>query len=134
MRILVVNWQDRENPQAGGAEIHLHEIFGRIARAGHAVTLLCGGWPGAEPRVVLDGMQVERVGTRADLLSMFETIFGDPARLNSELERIRAVTPERLRGFARDFLDEDNRAVLLYEPAPQVVRPAQAEAAGDAAT
>src|ERR1041385_5642793 len=31
MRILLVNWQDRENPQGGGAEIHLHEIFGRLA-------------------------------------------------------------------------------------------------------
>ena len=31
MRILLVNWNDRENPQAGGAEIHLHEIFGRLA-------------------------------------------------------------------------------------------------------
>jgi predicted Zn-dependent peptidase len=61
---------------------------------------------------------VERVGTRADLLSMFETLFGDPTRLNTELERIRAVTPERLRAFARDFLGEDNRAVLLYEPEP----------------
>jgi predicted Zn-dependent peptidase len=61
---------------------------------------------------------VERVSTRADLLSMFETLFGDPARVNSELERIRAVTPARLRGFATDFLGEDNRAVLLYEPAP----------------
>jgi hypothetical protein len=23
LRILLINWQDRENPQAGGAEIHL---------------------------------------------------------------------------------------------------------------
>ena len=61
---------------------------------------------------------VERVGTRADLLSMFETLFGDPTRVNSELERIRTVTPERLRSFARDYLGEDNRAVLLYEPEP----------------
>ena len=29
-----VNWQDLENPQAGGAEIHLFEIFGRLAAAG----------------------------------------------------------------------------------------------------
>ena len=28
MKILLVNWQDRDNPQGGGAEIHLHEIFG----------------------------------------------------------------------------------------------------------
>jgi len=31
VRLLVVNWQDRENPEAGGAEQHLHEIFGRLA-------------------------------------------------------------------------------------------------------
>jgi len=64
VRILLVNWQDRENPQAGGAEIHLHEIFGRIAGAGHQVTLLCGGWPGCPPRARLDGIDVHRVGTR----------------------------------------------------------------------
>src|SRR5438477_1342291 len=64
VRILVVNWQDIENPQAGGAEIHLHEIFGRLARRGHAVTLLCGGWPGCATRVTIDGMAVHRVGTR----------------------------------------------------------------------
>ena len=64
MRILLVNWQDRENPQAGGAEIHLHEIFGRLASRGHEVSLLCGGWPGCAPRAVLDGIEVVRVGTR----------------------------------------------------------------------
>lgn len=64
MRILLVNWQDRENPLAGGAEIHLHEIFGRIAARGHEVSLLCGGWPGCAPRATLDGIDVHRVGTR----------------------------------------------------------------------
>jgi glycosyltransferase involved in cell wall biosynthesis len=64
VRILVVNWQDRENPQAGGAEIHLHEIFGRLAARGHEVVLLCGGWPGCAPRATVDGMEVHRVGTR----------------------------------------------------------------------
>lgn len=65
MRLLLVNWQDIENPQAGGAEIHLHEIFGRLAKRGHEVTLLCGGWLGAPRRVQIDGMDVHRVGTRA---------------------------------------------------------------------
>ena len=64
MRVLLVNWQDRENPQAGGAEIHLHEIFGRLAAKGHDVRLLCGGWPGCPPRTTLDGIDVYRVGTR----------------------------------------------------------------------
>ena len=64
MRLLVINWQDSQNPQAGGAEIHLHEIFGRLAQRGHEVTLLCGGWPGAPRTATSDGMHVHRVGTR----------------------------------------------------------------------
>lgn len=64
MRLLLVNWQCRENPLAGGAEIHLHEIFGRLAARGHHVTLLCGGWPGCPPTATLDGIEVVRVGTR----------------------------------------------------------------------
>lgn len=65
LRIAVVNWQCRDNPLAGGAEIHLHEIFGRLVARGHHVTLLCGGWPQSPPRAILDGIEVHRVGTRA---------------------------------------------------------------------
>jgi glycosyltransferase involved in cell wall biosynthesis len=64
VKILVVNWQDRTNPQAGGAEVHLHEIFGRLARRGHDVVLLCSGYGGAEQTITLDGMEVHRVGGR----------------------------------------------------------------------
>lgn len=64
MRLLVVNWQDRLNPQAGGAETHLHEIFGRLARRGHDVTLLVAGWDGAPVRDRVDGMEVHRTGGR----------------------------------------------------------------------
>lgn len=64
MKILVVNWLDRENPQAGGAEVHLHEIFGRLASRGHEVTLLCSGWPDSASRCELDGIEVHRVGGR----------------------------------------------------------------------
>jgi glycosyltransferase involved in cell wall biosynthesis len=64
VRILVVNWQDRENPQAGGAEIEVHQVFGRLAQRGHEVALLCSGWQGAAPRATLDGMAVHRVGER----------------------------------------------------------------------
>jgi glycosyltransferase involved in cell wall biosynthesis len=64
VRILLVNWNDRENPWAGGAEIHLHEIFGRLARRGHEIDLVTSGWPGAAPAAELDGMRVRRYGDR----------------------------------------------------------------------
>jgi glycosyltransferase involved in cell wall biosynthesis len=64
VRILLVNWNDRENPQAGGAEVHLHEIFGRLAGRGHVIDLVTSGWPGGAPAAQLDGMRVERHGGR----------------------------------------------------------------------
>jgi glycosyltransferase involved in cell wall biosynthesis len=64
MRILIVNWQDRLNPKAGGAEVHLHEIFGRLASRGHQVTLLASGWHGAPARETVDGMEIHRIGSR----------------------------------------------------------------------
>lgn len=64
LRILVVNWLDEENPKAGGAETHLHEVFGRIAGRGHEVTALVSGWDGCAPRARLDGMDFHRAGRR----------------------------------------------------------------------
>jgi glycosyltransferase involved in cell wall biosynthesis len=65
MNILVVNWQDRTNPQAGGAEVHFHEIFSRIARRGHRVTLCCSAYRGSLHRETIDGIEIIRRGSRA---------------------------------------------------------------------
>lgn len=64
MKILAVNWLDRENPQAGGAEIHLFEIFGRLAGRGHEIVMVTSGWEGAAPRASISGIEVLRVGGR----------------------------------------------------------------------
>ena len=56
----MVNWRDREHPEAGGAEVHLHEIFGRLAARGHEVHLLASGFPGGAARATLDGIAVHR--------------------------------------------------------------------------
>ncbi len=60
--------------------------------------------------------EIQHVGSRADLLSMFDQIFDDPGRLNSELERVRSVTRDQVRGVAERFLAPDNRAILTYIP------------------
>lgn len=64
MNILLVNWLDRENPQAGGAEIHVFELFSRLAASGHRVRMVCSGWPGCARRATVQGIEVTRVGTR----------------------------------------------------------------------
>jgi glycosyltransferase involved in cell wall biosynthesis len=64
-RILVINWQDISHPQGGGAEVHLHEIFKRIAAKGHDVTLLCCHYPDAKATETVDGIRIVRRGHRA---------------------------------------------------------------------
>lgn len=64
MRILVVNWQDIKNPLAGGAEVHLHEVFSRIARMGHDVTLYCSSFPGSSREESIGGIKIIREGGR----------------------------------------------------------------------
>jgi glycosyltransferase involved in cell wall biosynthesis len=99
VRILVVNWNDRENPNSGGAEVHLHEIFGRIAASGHRVDLLVSGWPDAPPRAFLDGIDVHRVGTRYSF------------QFNA-----RRYFRERLQSNHYDVLVEDLNKIPLYMP------------------
>jgi glycosyltransferase involved in cell wall biosynthesis len=99
VRILAVNWQDREHPLAGGAEIHLHAILSRIAARGHEVTLLVGGWSGCPRRVTLDGMAVHRVGTRATFPFV-----------------VHAAWRREHRPRGDDVLIEDINKVPLYTP------------------
>jgi glycosyltransferase involved in cell wall biosynthesis len=62
MRILAVNWRDIKNPDAGGAEVHLHEILSHLARWGHPSTLLAAGWPGCAREETVDGIAIIRRG------------------------------------------------------------------------
>ena len=99
MKLLVLNWQDRTNPQGGGAEVHLHEIFGRLAARGHRVSLLASGYDGAAPRAELDGMDVHRVGGR-----------------HSYTLAARPYYQRHLAGEGWDVVIEDLNKVPLYTP------------------
>jgi glycosyltransferase involved in cell wall biosynthesis len=61
-RILIINWRDIKNPEAGGAEIYYHEIFRRLAAKGWGITLLCHAFPGGADREMQDGIEVIRYG------------------------------------------------------------------------
>jgi glycosyltransferase involved in cell wall biosynthesis len=99
MKLLVVNWLDRENPRSGGAETHLHEVFGRLAAWGHEVTLLCSGWPDLPDRTRLDDMEVHRVGGR-----------------HSFLVQAGPYARRRLAAVHYDLLVEDLNKVPLFTP------------------
>lgn len=64
MRILALNWQDRSNPQAGGAEVHLEELLSRLVKRGHEATLLCSGYKNGAAEETIRGIRMIRRGSR----------------------------------------------------------------------
>jgi len=60
---------------------------------------------------------LERIGERADRLSMYACLFDQPERINTEVSRYVAVDAPRVREAMASSLRQDNRVVLTYLPA-----------------
>ncbi len=63
MKILALNWRDPCNPEAGGAEIHLHNILKRVAASGHRVVQVSHSVAGLAAVEEIDGVEVHRNGS-----------------------------------------------------------------------
>ena len=99
MKILLVNWMDMANPQAGGAEVHLTEIFRRFVQRGDDVTLVSSGFKGGGEKDEYEGIRIVRTGTR-------ETFNFTVPWLIRRLERSEHF----------DLVVEDINKVPLYTP------------------
>ncbi|MBN1638121.1 MAG: glycosyltransferase family 4 protein, partial [Ignavibacteriales bacterium] len=75
MKILLVNWRCVKNPEAGGAEYHLHEIFKRIIQSGHSATLACHWFKGAAREEEIDGIKIIRIGDKYRFKSQFKKYY-----------------------------------------------------------
>ncbi|MEW5995013.1 MAG: glycosyltransferase family 4 protein, partial [Candidatus Zixiibacteriota bacterium] len=99
MRILALNWNDLQNPYAGGAEVHLEELLRRLVRKGHEVTLFCSGFKGGSPEEIVQGIRIIRRGNRYNF---------------------NLIAPFHLRRLVRkhrfDILVEDINKIPFYTP------------------
>jgi len=99
MNILLINWMDLANPQAGGAEVHIVEIFRRFVERGDEVTFVTSNFPGGLQCDVADGMTIYRTGTR---------------------ETFNIAAPRLIRKMAKerhfDLVVEDINKVPLFTP------------------
>src|SRR5829696_5750087 len=59
---------------------------------------------------------LQRVDEKADRLSMYATLFDDPAMVNSILPRYLSTTAEQIQAVAREVFVPENRVVLSYVP------------------
>lgn len=77
----------------------MHEVFGRIARAGHQVDLLCSGFVDAPRTEILDDVRVHRVGSR----------FTFPLHASRAYHRLAGLNDY-------DVVVEDLNKIPLYTP------------------
>ena len=70
MKILILNWRDIRDPQAGGAEVYLHQIGKRLA-ARHRVHFYCRQYRGSSRTDEIDGLRITRRGGSFSLYLYF---------------------------------------------------------------
>lgn len=60
MKVLVINWRDVKNPEAGGAEIHIDEILKRKPKSWN-VDFVSASFKGCKPEERINGYNVVRI-------------------------------------------------------------------------
>ena len=99
LRVLVLNERDPLHPNAGGAELHVHQIFRRLAARGYPVTQLVSQGRGTDEREVLDGVEIRRLG-----------------RLRSYYPRVAWTCARETRAGRYDVVVECLNKVPFYSP------------------
>jgi glycosyltransferase involved in cell wall biosynthesis len=64
LRILVLNWKDFNNPNAGGAEEYIYQIFTRLAKKGIEITLFTSCFNGANRNDNINNIKIIRRGNK----------------------------------------------------------------------
>lgn len=62
--ILIYNWRDIKNPDAGGAEVFTYEIAKRLVEKGHNITWFTAKFPGCQKEEIIDGIKIIRDGNK----------------------------------------------------------------------
>ena len=113
MRILVLNYRDRTHPLAGGAEVHLHRIFGKLAELGHSVMLFTTNYK-VNPQPLVPNSQLKKCAPKRETLDGIEVIRcgGD---LLFPLNCVLRV-PGLIKKFKPDIIVEDLNKLPLFSP------------------
>ena len=89
-------------------------VGGRIDQAGLERTRAGAGYELVNQLQGMGGF-----GGRADVLAQGATLFGDAGWINRRLPELAAVTVDDLRALTAELLVPDNRATLVFVPAPR---------------
>jgi glycosyltransferase involved in cell wall biosynthesis len=87
----------------GGAEVHLHEIFKRIVKHGHRVTLVAHKFSGSPHEETIDGIKIKRIGNKYSFKQQFKNYYTSSLKNNNydivvdDISKIPLNTPSYIK-------------------------------------
>ncbi|HEX7150586.1 MAG TPA: pitrilysin family protein [Thermoanaerobaculia bacterium] len=116
--MMIVQATAREGVQIEAIESAIDEEISRLATQGLSDDELVR----AKTRAEIDfAHQLETFDSRADMLGMFATYFGDPMRCHDWMEPYQNATTDDLAHVARKYMIPENRVTSLFVPGERSV-------------
>lgn len=103
-----------EHAEAAEALRLVHQEIESLATSGPSLDEFEAARAGIERDLIESSMTL---GGRADELSRYATLFGDPARADTALDRLRAVTPADVVDAVANWLSADSAVTVMIHPA-----------------
>ena len=120
MDILILNWKDVKNPQAGGAEIIAFEFARRLVKEGHKVTFFSRTFSNCLKEEIIDGVKIIRQGNRFSVYLQaffyYKSLKKKPQRVIDMVNTICWQTPLYVDKKIRiAYVNQLAKEVLFYE-------------------
>lgn len=91
IKILVFNWRDPKNPDAGGAEQYTHQIEKRWVKWGHEVTQFSAAFDKCLPEEVIDGVKIVRGGNRFTVYRQARKFYHKAEKFDVVVDEINTI-------------------------------------------
>lgn len=125
MNILILNWRDIKNPNAGGAEIVTQEHAKSWVQSGNQVTFFSSHFGGAKKEEIIDGITIIRRGNAifgVQIHAFFWYLFSRSDRYDLVIDQFHGIpffTPLYIRSKKIAFIHEVAKEIWKLNPWPK---------------
>ena len=120
MDILILNWKDVKNPEAGGAEIIAFEFARRLVKEGHKVTFFSRAFNNCPNEEIVDGVKIIRRGNKFTVYIQayfyYKNLSKKPHKVIDMINTVCWQTPLYVDKESRiGYVNQLAKEVLFYE-------------------
>jgi len=111
LRILIFNWRDIKNPEAGGAETYIHNVAIRLVKRGNEVTLFTAKFKNAKSEEELDGIKIVREGNKSTVYLKARTFFNKvKSKTDLVIDSINTIP-----FFTPLYINDKSKLALIFQ-------------------